>query len=85
MRRMVTLQVYVQEGCWSCVESRRIAAKIGPQFPQVIVEVVNLSSGSPPDNIFAVPAYVLDGRLIFLGNPYLDDLHEKLQAALDDQ
>ena len=79
---MFTLQVYVQEGCWSCAESWRIAAEIGPQFPQVTVQIVNLAAGRLPTHVFAVPAYVLDDQLIYLGNPYVDDLHERLKAAL---
>ena len=82
MRGMLTLQVYVQDDCWSCAETRRIVAELRPQFPQVMVEVLNLSSGDLPEDIFAVPAYVLEGQLVYLGNPYLHDLREKLQVAL---
>ena len=83
MPRMITLQVYVEEGCWSCAESRRIAADMGLQFPEVRIELLDVTNVARPDAVFAVPTYVLDGRVIFLGNPYHHDLRRHLQAALD--
>lgn len=82
MPRMVTLQVYVSEDCWACAESRRIVADIKPQYPQVAVEMLDVALVEQPEAVFAVPTYVLDGRIISLGNPHRADLHQKLQAAI---
>lgn len=79
---MVKLQVYVREDCWTCAESRRIVSEIAPQFPQIAVELLDLESTNQPENIFAVPTYVLDGRVIFLGNPYREQLRQEIQDAL---
>jgi len=83
MRGMVKLQVYINEDCWTCDESRRIVAEIAPQFPEVKVELLDLSSGEYPDNIFAVPTFVLNGRIISLGNPYRDVLRQRIQESVD--
>jgi hypothetical protein len=83
MARMVTLQVYVEEGCWSCAESRRIVADMAPQFPEVRIELIDVTNAPRPKAVFAVPTYVLDGRVISLGNPYRHELCRHLQAALD--
>ena len=80
---MVTLKVYVEEDCWSCSESRRIVQEIALQFPQVAIELIDLSSQHHPDNVFAAPTYMLNGRIISLGNPYPKDLKQKLQDALN--
>lgn len=80
---MVTLKVFVEEDCWSCSESRRLIAEMAPQFPQVNMEVIDLSMAQRPQNIFAVPTYTLNGEIISLGNPYPTDLRRKLLAALD--
>jgi hypothetical protein len=82
MRGMVKLQVYINDNCWSCDESRRIVAEIAPQFPEVVVEFLDLSSEEYPENVFAVPTFVLNGRVISLGNPYRDDLRQRIQDSL---
>lgn len=83
MRCMVKLQVYINEDCWSCDESRKIVAEIAPQFPDVKIELLDLNSEEQPDFVFAVPTYVLNGRIISLGNPYREDLRRRLQASIN--
>jgi len=85
MRGMVKLQVYINEDCWTCDESRRIVAEIAPQFPEISVELLDLSSIEYPEHIFAVPTFVLDGRVISLGNPYRDVLRRQIQDSLQSQ
>ena len=82
MRGMVKLQVYVREDCWTCAESQRIVAEIAPQFPQISVELLDIENPNRPHNVFAVPTYVLDGRIISLGNPYRDVLRQEIRNAL---
>lgn len=82
MPGMVKLQVYIREDCWTCAESRRIVAEIAPQFPQIAVELVDMETPNRPQDVFAVPTYVLDGRIISLGNPYRDDLRQEIKDAL---
>ena len=83
MRDMVKLQVYVKDDCWTCAESRRIVAEIAPQFPQLFVELLDMETSNKPQDIFAVPTYVLDGRVISLGNPYRDVLRREIKDALN--
>ncbi len=82
MRSMVKLQVYINADCWSCDESRRIVEEIAPQFPEVTVEFLDMSETVYPENVFAVPTFVLNGRVISLGNPYRDDLRRSIQDSL---
>lgn len=79
---MVKLQVYVSKDCWTCAESRRIVADIKPQFPQIAVEMLDVAVVEQPEEVFAIPTFVLNGRIISLGNPHRADLRQKLQAAL---
>lgn len=83
MRGMVKLQVYIREDCWTCAESRRIVAELAPQFPQLSVELVDMETPDRPPNVFAVPTYVLNGRIISLGNPYRDDLRQEIKNAFN--
>ena len=75
---MPKLDVYLEDTCWACSESRRIVAEIAPMVPHVEIELRDLSDKKRPDNVFATPTYVLDGRVIFMGNPTMEELLEKL-------
>lgn len=74
------LHIYIADDCWSCEETRRIAADAARQFPQIQIELCNMAQDRP-DDVFAVPTYVLNGRVIFLGNPTRADLAQKLTAV----
>lgn len=78
---MTKLEIYVTDNCWSCEESRRLAAEVKAQVTNVEVELVDLDSGRRPSYVFAAPTYVLDGKVIFLGNPHWEELHQKLTTA----
>lgn len=78
---MTRLDVYIAEHCWSCEETRRIVADITPQFPRVTIALRDINDQARPSSVFATPTYVLDGRIIFLGNPTREELKDKLSAA----
>jgi hypothetical protein len=46
------------------------------------VELVDMETPNRPKNVYAVPTYVLDGRIISLGNPYRDELRREIKDAL---
>ena len=75
---MIRLDVYVIDGCWSCEESVRIASEMQAQYPEVAVAVINAGIEEVPQEVFATPTWMLDGRVISLGNPTRENLHEKL-------
>ncbi len=78
---MNRLDIYVSKGCSSCRRARDIAASLDGLYPGVQVELVETESvveGSLPDSVAAVPAYVLDGTLISLGNPNPRTLRDQL-------
>lgn len=78
---MNRLEIYVTDNCWACEESHRIARRVREEYADVEVKLVDLDSEDKPTQVFAVPTYVLNGRVIFLGNPSLEQLGEKLQAG----
>ncbi len=75
-----TLHVYIADDCWSCQETRRIVADVAGRFPEIQVELREMDQDKP-DDVFAVPTYVLNGRVISLGNPSHEELHQKLAAV----
>jgi hypothetical protein len=81
---MRTLQIYISDDCWSCEESLRIAAETCERFEHVTVELLDLMSEKKPEAVFAAPTYVLDGRVISLGNPPRERLWRQLSEASQD-
>jgi hypothetical protein len=73
---MPHLDVYVAENCFGCEEARRLADVVASRFALLSVRVVDLEREphARPDAVVAVPSYVLDGRVISLGNPRQTEL-----------
>lgn len=74
------LDIYIDDGCLNCEQARRIAERVQKQMPHIEVNLIEIT-GERPDNVFAVPTYLLDGSTLYLGNPSEQELFEKLEAA----
>jgi hypothetical protein len=79
---MVRLEIFITDDCWSCEESRRIAAETQARFKDVEITLVDLLSDERPANVFAAPTYVLNGRVISLGNPRREELWAQLAQRI---
>lgn len=69
---MLVLQIVVDAGCSGCETARNLAAELSRLAPPgVAVDLVDLSDprAERPEAVFAVPTYLLGGRIISLGNP----------------
>ncbi len=82
---MPKLDVYIEDTCWACAESRRIVTDVAPECPDVDIEIRNLDDERRPKSVFATPTYVLDDRVIYMGNPTREELIQKLRAARNSQ
>jgi hypothetical protein len=63
-----------------------LAKEAAARYPTIVVRVIDLDQlegGPPPDPVVAVPTYLLNGRVISLGNPYLEDLFARLREAVE--
>jgi hypothetical protein len=75
---------YVASHCLNCDEALRLACVVARLFPQLEVDVIDLDE--PPTDgtdVFAVPTYVLNGRVCFLGNPSEQELCDLLADQLE--
>jgi hypothetical protein len=70
------LEVYVAAHCLSCVEAHRLAAAAARRFPGLDVRTIDVDAAARrsagqvlPESVVAVPTYLLDGRVVALGNP----------------
>ena len=76
------LEIYVRKGCWSCAETERIIADVQQEFPAMPMELRDIDRTEPPEVVFATPTYLLNGRVLFLGNPTRAELSRKLNEKL---
>jgi len=82
--RAPRLQIYVARHCPICEEARRLARVVRYKFPALAVDVIDLThSKAEAGEVFAVPTYVLNGRVRFLGNPSEEELCDLLVRELD--
>lgn len=79
---MVKLEIFVLDDCWSCEESRRIAAEAQVRFPGMEVALLDLERDGRPPDVFAAPTYVLDGKIVSLGNPRREELWKRITRQM---
>lgn len=67
----IQLDIYIEPDCINCDHAFRVARVVRDQFPEVEVSVIDISQPGvhAPDNVFAVPTYLLNGETWSLGNP----------------
>lgn len=77
------LDVFVEADCRFCGTSQAIADDLARRYPQLVVRVVDVAEAGAevPESLVAVPTYMLDGRVVSLGNPLVDDLAALIEAA----
>ncbi len=75
------LEIYVAPNCFGCETARTLAGIVRAlDRPNLEVRLLDLSEPDVirPTTVFAVPTYLLDGRVISLGNPEQDWLLDQL-------
>lgn len=65
------LKIFVTKHCRGCAEALRIAAEIARKYPHLKVQIIDLNApeASVPETVFATPTYMLNNRIVSLGNP----------------
>ena len=77
------LTVWVSRHCPSCPEALVIANRLRHRYPSIEVKTLDVEEQPPDDEVFAVPTYILDGRVVFLGNPTDEQVDNLLSASAD--
>lgn len=80
------LEAYISDDCYGCGEAREIAREISARFPNLEVEIVSLDSpeAERPSAMFAVPTFLLNGELLWLGNPRREDAVQQVADLLQE-
>ena len=78
---MALIQVYIARWCSACAHSRRLAVDIIERYPQIDVELIEISMLAEkdlPEMVFATPTWLWNGHLYCLGNPDPAKLWQRL-------
>lgn len=76
------LQIFILSHCLGCEEASRLFQEVRRTLPNLRTELIDLDqqSAALPVDIMAVPAYILDGEVLFFGNPTPEELFATLGA-----
>ncbi len=79
----LTLRIFVIEDCPNCVEARSIAADIERIYPHLRIEFIDVldSQVAVPEAVFATPTFMLNDRVVSLGNPGPGEVARWLREA----
>jgi len=78
------LDIYVGPNCFGCDTAHTIAKEMQSiELPGVRIRVIDLGdlANVRPASVFAVPTYLLNGRVLSLGNPEVEWLRDQLANA----
>ena len=77
------LEIYVASQCFTCDQALVIAER-AQAIAGLEVAVISLDDPqqSVPPNVFAVPTYLLDGRVVSLGNPDCEEFLAQLRQKV---
>lgn len=78
------LCLYVAAECQSCQEAVLLLAEMAREFPQLVAEIISLDKPGveKPTGVFAVPTWLMDGKIISLGNPYPEQMRARIASVL---
>lgn len=82
MVKRAVLQIFLLEHCAGCAEARRLAQILSKDYPQLHVLMIDLDNPAAevPESVFAAPTYVLNGRVLYIGNPSLEEIRLELTS-----
>ncbi len=77
------LQVFVEPTCETCRRAIELAEGVDEAYPQLAVRIVDIREPAVKrDDVFAVPTFVLNDRVLSLGNPQESMLREEIEVLL---
>jgi len=80
------LEIYITESCPNCEVARLIAEHArGIAGLEVALIDLDMPGQSVPPHIVAAPTYLLDGKIVSLGNPRREEVLSRLCGELRQQ
>ena len=79
-----TLKIFITQDCPNCTETRLVIQRIRQGHPHLSIEIIDIADQQAivPEAIFATPTFMLNNRVVSLGNPNLGDVARWLKEAI---
>ena len=80
----LTLKIFITQSCPTCTETYMLARQIRQDYPDLTVELVDVADHQAvvPESVFATPTFMLNNRVVSLGNPSLTDVASWVNRAV---
>ena len=77
------LKIFITENCTSCEEARRIATRLEQDYPTLAIELIDVADphACVPETVFATPTFMLNSRIVSLGNPSPEQIDQWVAEA----
>jgi predicted thioredoxin/glutaredoxin len=85
---MALIQIYIARWCSACAHSRDLFVEITERYPQIAVELIDMTTIAEqdlPEDVFATPTWLWNGHLYCLGNPEPAALWQRLAELIAQQ
>ncbi|MBI2845925.1 MAG: hypothetical protein HYX86_05205 [Chloroflexi bacterium] len=78
------LQIVVEPRCAFCPQAITLGQQAKSHFPDLEVEILDLAQQGTqrPEQVVAVPTFLLNGEVISLGNPSALRLFQKIEEKM---
>lgn len=78
------LKVFIAEHCTNCEEACAIATQVARDYSEIVVKIIDIGDMQAvvPETVFAIPTFMLNNRIISLGNPYLREITGLVEEAI---
>jgi hypothetical protein len=75
------LEIFIDQSCPNYKFNIDHAKRVRNTYPELSVRVIDINNRPEqiPKMVFAVPTYLLNGKMIFLGNPTQQELRTYLE------
>ncbi len=74
--------MYVKKGADYVQKRNELLSIFKRSSLTVQMKLLNVQQLPPPEHVFATPTYLLNGRVLFLGNLTRDELNHKLTNSM---
>lgn len=77
------LEIFVSAHCFVCDYAHTVAELIRTDYPWVKLQVIDIHdpTATVPEQVFATPTYILNGKVWSLGNPSPEKIAETLSQT----
>lgn len=79
---MINLTLVTREGCVHCAQTKEILKKIKPEYPELVVEEIDIASSKGQEliskySIMSSPGIIINGELFAMGGTTEKELRDK--------